>query len=260
MSFKQNYSPSKVTYFKHFPHYFIHPYDAQLQYNQQEFLEKLSARNCEWITRPKVALSEAAQALHENWEIVKKSPLLDRTVQNQMESVLEPMHQIFTNLDSKDKSSNATNQDVYQVMRWCFDYPDLDASLSTSMQQSAAFFVLLTQLRAMRGLVTNPKHYATKLVNDAPESIQFKNDKTVGALQQMLTAMCASPQTGPQSSGSHNVRALAQQLVDPSASRASSSGLQPPHLPANTQCNAALALHWVQYSKLPYQNMAYNFQ
>ena len=226
MSFKATPSTNKVTYFKHFPHYFIRPYDAQLQYNQQEFLEKLNPKNCEWMTRPNIALSEAAQALRENWELVKNSNFLHPTVQNDMENLLAPMHQSLTNLDSKDKSSNATNQDVYEVMQWCFADPDLDESLSAWMQESAAFFVLLTQLRAIRGLVSNPQVYATKLVNDAPEAMQFKKDKTISSMQKMLTAMCVTtPTTAPSSRA--NVRALAQQLVDPSGS---SSGLQPPDL------------------------------
>jgi hypothetical protein len=75
----------------------------------------------------------------------------------------------------------------------------------------------------MRALITNPEQYASKLVNDEPATIQFKNDKTIAALQQMLTKMCSSPPIAAPSSNAH-VRQLAQQLVDPS----SSAGLQPP--------------------------------
>ncbi len=175
------------------------------------------------MTTPNIALCEAAQTLCENWELVKNSNFLHPTMQNDMENLLAPMHQSLTNLDAKDKSSNATNQDMYQVIQWCFADPDLDASLSAWMQESAAFFVLLTQLRAIRGLVSNPQVYATKLVNDTPEATQFKKDKTISSIQQMLMAMCAATPTTAPSSRAH-VRALAQ-LVDPSGS---SSGLQPP--------------------------------
>ena len=75
----------------------------------------------------------------------------------------------------------------------------------------------------MRALITNPEQYASKLVNDEPAAIQFKNDKTIAALQQMLNKMWSSPPIATPSSNAH-VRQLAQQLVDPS----SSAGLQPP--------------------------------
>ena len=156
MSVKASPTQNRVTYFKHFPHFFPQPYDAQLHFNQEEFLNKLSSKICEWMTRPNIALSEAAQALRENWEIVRSSNSLDSTVRNQMESLLGPMTETFANIDSKEKSRSTCNQDVYDVMRWCFEEPQLDGLLSTWMQESAAFFVLLTQMRAIRGLVTNP--------------------------------------------------------------------------------------------------------
>ena len=71
MAYKPNTPSTKVTFFKHFPHHFLWPYDAQLLDNQHDFIEKLTAKNCEWTMRPKVTLSEAAQALRENWEILK---------------------------------------------------------------------------------------------------------------------------------------------------------------------------------------------
>ena len=61
----------------------------------------------------------------------------------------------------------------------------------------------------MRALITNPEQYASKLVNDEPAAIQFKNDKTIAALQQMLTKTWSSPPIAPPSSNAH-VRQLAQ--------------------------------------------------
>ena len=122
------------------------------------------------MTRPNIALSKAAQVLRENWQIVRSSNSLDSTVRNQIESFLGPMTETFANLDSKEKSRSTSNQDVY-VMRWCFEEPQLDGFLSTWMQESAAFFVLLTQMRAIRGLVTHPQVYAYRLVNDSSEAI-----------------------------------------------------------------------------------------
>ena len=142
------------------------------------------------------------------------------------------MQKTLTNLDCKEKSTIATNDDVYHAMRWCFNYPDFDASLSAWMQQSAAFFVLLSQLRAMRGLLANPQVCSAKLVNHSPGAIQFKRERTVTAMQQMLSQMCCAqtPAVAP-SSGVH-VRALAQQLIDLSGTDALPSGMVEPNVPS----------------------------
>ena len=228
LSFRATASPgNKVTYFKHFPHYFLRPYDAQILYNEQEFIGTLNSKNWEWTIRPKIALSEAAQALQENWDIVKTGNYLETSVQEEIENLVAPMQQVLTNLNKKDKSSAPSSQDIYQTMRWCFGQTDLDASLANWMQQSAAFFVFVSQLRAMRALITNPEQYASKLVNDVASAIEFKNKKTVSAQQEMLTKMCSSTPTAAPSSRAH-VRVLAQQLVDPSSQSCSSADLHQP--------------------------------
>ena len=105
------------------------------------------------------------------------------------------------------------------------------------MQQSAAFFVLLSQMRAMRGVVRDPQIYANKLVSDGPEAVQFRKDKTVGAMQQMLAAACVPTTPAAAPSSNARVRALAAQLVDPQqptertglrASTSGAHGLQDP--------------------------------
>lgn len=107
MAFKQNTSPTKVTYFKHFPHYFIRPNDAQLQLNQSEFLEKLTPRNCEWMMQPKIALSEAAQALRENWDIIKEAELVDSGICDTFLNIITPIAHSLVNVDTKGKSTQA---------------------------------------------------------------------------------------------------------------------------------------------------------
>ena len=77
------------------------------------------------------------------------------------------------------------------------------------MQQSAALYVFFTQLRVMRALFSNTEQYAVKLVNDSPEAIQFKNLKTIPALQQMLNKMCTKTAPPP---GSLSSRTAYQSL------------------------------------------------
>lgn len=223
---------NKVTFFKHFPHYFVRPYDAQLHYGLYDFVEKLNPKNCEWMMRPNIAMSEAAQALRANWEIIKDGDLINDTARTTIQNLMTPVLQNLANLDSKDKSCQPTGGDVYNVMRWCFESPELDASLGNWMQESAAMFVFVSQLRAMRALVSNPERYAVKLLNDCPAAVQFKTTKTIASMQNMLTTLCA-PAASASISLNRDVRALANQLVNPTEGQGTSSGLQrPTNLPS----------------------------
>ena len=84
----------------------------------------------------------------------------------------------------------------------------------------------------MHGLLTNPQVHSAKLVNDSPGASQFKRERTVTAMQQMLSQMCCAqtPAAAP-SSGVH-VHALAQQLIDASGTDALPSGMIEPNVPS----------------------------
>ena len=105
---------------------------------------------------------------------------------------------------------------MYKIMSWSLQHTEMDDSLTQMMHQCAAFYMFLTQLRAMRALFRNPEVYAAKLVNDSPKAIQFKNSKSIPALQQLLNKMCAktAPTPGTSSATAYHSSQLCQQLVN----------------------------------------------
>ena len=236
MTSKQPFStPSKVTFFKHFPHHFLRPYDAQIQYSNADFLEKLTPRNCEWLMRPKIALSEAAQGLRQNWELIQNSELIDATMRETIHNMIMPISESLSKVDTKEKTTQATDVDIYNIMNSCYHHPELDTSIAKWMQESAALYVFFTQLRAMRVIFANPEQYASKLVSDTPEAIQFKNAKTIPALQKMLNAMCTTTTvTASATDMPHNRQQLSQQLTNPQrpslSPAATSQGVPAPEL------------------------------
>ena len=150
MTSKQVFStPGKVTFFKHFPHHFLRPYDAQQHYNNAEFVEKLTPRNCEWLMRPKIALSEAAQGLRQNWELVQNSDLVDANTREIITNMMTPIFQSLLNVDSKEKTTQPSHVDIHNIMNSCYQRPELDTSLAKWKQESAALYVFIMQLRAM---------------------------------------------------------------------------------------------------------------
>ena len=71
---------------------------------------------------------------------------------------MEPVSHTMANLDNKETKTNASEQDVFDIMSWCFNDPQLDGSLAEMMQESAAFYVFLTQLRTIRAVLPTPNN------------------------------------------------------------------------------------------------------
>ena len=217
MTSKQVFStPSKVTFFKHFPHHFLRPYDAQIQYSNADFLEKLTPRNCEWLMRPKIALNEAAQGLRQNWVLFENSELIHATMRENIHNMIMPISESLSKVDTKEKTTQPNDVGIYNIMNSYYQHPELDTSLTKWMQESAALYVFFTQFRAMRVLFANPEQYASKLMSDSPEAIQFKNAKTIPALQKRLNDMCTTTAvTASAIDTPHHRQQLSQQLTNP---------------------------------------------
>ena len=107
----------KVTFFKQYPHHFLRPYDAQLECMYEEFLQKLTPRNCEWLMRPKIALSEVAQALRENWELFNNCEWINAGTRESIHNIMTSIVESFVNVDTKEKSTQATESDICNIMR-----------------------------------------------------------------------------------------------------------------------------------------------
>ena len=108
-------------------------------------------------------------------------------------------------------------QDIFEVMKWCCE-TELGNIINVWMQQASATYIMLCQMRAMQVCVNYTQIYANKLMKDHPSAVEFKNAKSLGNLQKMLTAMAvpAGPQTAQH--GRRN-RAAVDELIDPSAGR-----------------------------------------
>ncbi|EDO30340.1 predicted protein, partial [Nematostella vectensis] len=75
-------SPKRVNYFPHFPHYFLRPNKGQPRVTFGEFSKAMNTRNCEWLLRPAVRLSELAQCVNENIDIITNMDILRNIVKD----------------------------------------------------------------------------------------------------------------------------------------------------------------------------------
>ena len=211
--------PPKVYFFKHFPRFFFRPYDAQLHYSEKQFVEKLSPKNCELLTRPKISISECAMGILDDFELVKDSSVFSEEFLASLKNVIEDIIPSLHNLNTKNKDASPSAQDVYNILHSCCQSSTFDEEVGKAHQQVAAMYTMLAQLRALRGLVRNPKLYAEKIVDDSISSVEFKTEKALSALQRMLQELCVPAcQTRPTTTQTMD---LAAQLVNPSATGAS---------------------------------------
>ncbi|KXJ07946.1 hypothetical protein AC249_AIPGENE7012 [Exaiptasia diaphana] len=160
-----NSSPTKkVSYFGHFPHYFLKPYGGQQRINTNtELLGKLNTKNCEWLLRPNVALSEYAQTIQENLQIVQNSTVFTDDVKESLQTKLAPLEQTLQNLNSNDKTTSPNSQDGDD---------NFDNYLAEMMYALSALYVATVQMRAMRAIMTHTDSYATKIACDHPSAAQ----------------------------------------------------------------------------------------
>ena len=116
-------------------------------------------------------------------------------------------------------------------------------------------------MRARRGVVKHLQIFANKLVSDGPEAVQFRKDKTVGAMQQMLAPTCVPTRPAAAPSSNARVHALAGQLVDPqqlaerTGLRASTSGAHSLQGPATLPSVPSSSGQDTQLSALTNQDM-----
>ena len=108
-------STPKPNYNKHFPRSFLLNYGEALQdLPDDKILARLKHWNCEWLSRPNIAMSEMAATLKDNWEQISrfKGTVFTNSFVNQLETFCEPIMPALRRLDNKDK--------------YCHDPPDKD--------------------------------------------------------------------------------------------------------------------------------------
>ena len=101
---------------------------------------------------------------------IKNSELTDANIRETISNLMTPMAETLANVGNKEKTTHTTDTDIYNVMHhWCFQQRQLDGPLAKWMQESAALYVFVTQLRAMTTIIGNTEQYASKLINDTPK-------------------------------------------------------------------------------------------
>lgn len=160
---KVKYSPDKTTnavnYLVQYAKMFVAPYgEADAAPDKASVFRKLKPFNCEWMLRPKVAMSEFSATLLENNHLFQHTYKEVQQVPgiNQMTSAIKALSPVIDSLH-KDSVNSPTKKDV-DVMKFFLEENDeLDEASDTCFHIGNAMFSTATNMIVTRNLIRNPR-------------------------------------------------------------------------------------------------------
>ena len=173
-------SSGKCGYNKHFPRSFLLNYGAALQDPKEDaILKRVHDFKCEWLQRPNIAISELAQTLRENLPLLQQysgSIFMPEFVQD-LASRLEPLKDVLSRLDNKDKSTSqpASREDVVSLLRTINGQPEVEDFAVDGLNAAGPLFMVCVHLLVPMTLMRNPEEFAEK-ARHTPQNAAIKED------------------------------------------------------------------------------------
>lgn len=179
---------SAVGYFNHFPPFsFLKPYgpvsDAP---TEEEILNKIKPVNCEWLLRPKIGVSEFAQTVWSNLEILAKSDseLVNAENITALQGKMSGLIEVLKKLDTKCADAGpATPNDVKFMLKAIIGADEKTQSFfNEATKLGAAMYQVGIQWTVLQSVLSNPNWFAENSVAVNTEAKQFKADPTIGGM------------------------------------------------------------------------------
>ena len=208
-----------VAFFNHFPRFFLRPYgEIKEEYTSEEHcLKNINVRNCEYLKRPNVALSEMAETVSSNLQ------QLEHLFINLPPDIVMPELRKFNDLISNfnSKSGNQTTETMLHDLL-TYVITDDDDEDSDELSKDDVFdgiemmghimYLIGNHYRHMRMLVRNPNEYAQKC--DLPLSHEFKQKPTLTSLNNWWVQKTVSSSGGGLFSKGRKKQSSSRQLLE----------------------------------------------
>ena len=124
----------------------------------KQIKEKLNPKNCEWFTRPKVAMSEMAATCSENIKGARQ--VLRRWLQDDIISLMVKYKDAVHPLNTKNDAP-VTPEVVSKMMQFhCTKEPNEVKFFEDTERLANISFLIGTHFRSLRTLILNMKDYA----------------------------------------------------------------------------------------------------
>lgn len=173
----------KGNYNKHFPRSFLLNYGEALQdIPDDKILARLKSWNCEWLSRPNIAMSEMASTLKENINIVEKykGTVFTTTFVDQLHDFCHPILPALRRLDNKDKycQEPADKDDVLDVIEAVHKEEATETLFMDAFNACGPVLMMAIHVLALNCLLHNPDAMADQSVqNTATDALRANPTK-----------------------------------------------------------------------------------
>lgn len=199
MSDKKSPRAAGVSYFNHFPRQRLRPYgEISTPTPDYQMLDKASVINCEYLVRPKVALSELAETVSANKAHLESELLALNT--SKTITALEDFKRAVAPFNTRSGSGVTTN-DVHSLLKYSIgnDDDEIDRVFDRMEHLGHMLYVVGSHHKMLRSLVRNPRDYSRKC-ETLPVSHEFKVEPGIKSLktwwvQEAVDSQEAGPST-----------------------------------------------------------------
>ncbi len=205
-----------VGYFFHFPSNFLRPYGlAAPAPDANTIHRRANHTSCEWLLRPGVAMSEFAETVSENMNFLKETdmPLVNRKRTKSAIEAMEPFLNALNRLNNKS-SERPNHADIVTVLSYLYDD---DSDVSTMMRQmfrvGGAMYATAIHFLVAQEILGDPSSYADRLIDDCPVGHQFKRQRNLQSLKEMLISACVQNPNSQSSSSTPQRSSVRKNLL-----------------------------------------------
>ena len=181
-------SPNKaygVQYYNQFPKHFLRPYgEIRDPVDEDTILKDIKPINCEYLCRPKIALSEMAETCSKNFEraidTLRVWELED--VKGKVEEYVEKVKILNTCTELP-----VTHENVVDEMKWHATQNEQFLSLMEDLEiVGNMFYTTAIRFKTLRALICNPAIFAQKLHMANGADADFKKDPSIKNMKELF--------------------------------------------------------------------------
>ena len=180
----------KPNYNKHFPRSFMLNYgEALSNLPDEKILCRLFDWNCEWLSRPNIAISEMASTLKENWTNIMAywGTIFTEEFVDDLKKFVDPIVDPLRRVDNKDKldMDSPDANDVLKILKAINFDPWVEDLFMDAFNAVGPVLMMSIHILVINCLMHNPDVFAERSVR-APTTEKFKSDPTFKNMMRYL--------------------------------------------------------------------------
>ena len=180
----------KPNYNKHYPRSFMLNYgEALSNLPDEKILCRLFDWNCEWLSRPNIAISEMASTLKENWTNIMayRGTVFTEEFVDDLRKFVDPIVDPLRRVDKKDKldMDPPDANDVLKILKAINFDPWVEDLFTDAFNAVGPVLMMSIHILVINCLMHNPDVFAERSVR-APSTEKFKADLTFKNMMRYL--------------------------------------------------------------------------